>query len=211
MKKYDFIISILSLLVCLTACEQATKTPNDVFIYGIVQDKLSGEWLDNVEIHSDSMYIGNVVTGFDGYFALTIRNTKKMINLKASKHNYETETQLINVYELSKNPNKSIDFQLLRSSIIYTGVVVDAISREPIANAKVHAKIQNGAYIGAVGTVFTNQNGLYTLELSKPEYESWKYYITADASGYNVQTYTLSHTKIDIGKNFVLDFQLQTK
>lgn len=209
MKNYFVIILILFLLVGFTACEPMHKTPKDIFIYGIVQDKLSGDWLSNAVISSDSIYIGNVVTGSDGYFALTIPNSKKMINLKASKQNYETETQLLNVYELSKNPNKSIDFQLLRSSIIYTGIVTDATSRQPIASAKIHAKIQSGTYIGAVGTVFTNQYGLYTLELPKPIYESWKYYITADASGYNVQTFPLSHTKVDIGKNFVQDFQLQ--
>ena len=100
--------------------------------------------------------------------------------------------------------------QLLRASIIYTGNVMDADTQLPIPNAKIHAKIQNGSYIGAVVTVFTDYSGAYTIELPNPKYETWKYYITANASGYGVQTYTLSHSQTDMGKDFVLNFYMQT-
>lgn len=164
--------------------------------------------MDNVSISSDSLQIGNVVTGSDGYFAFAISSTKKMINLTARKQNYESDTQMLNIYELSESHNRSIDFQLLRSSIVYIGMVSDSVTQQPLPNVKVHAKIQNGASIESVGTVFTDDNGLYKLELSKPPYESWKYYITADADRGKVRTYTLSHTQVDIGKDFVLNFQL---
>lgn len=203
----DGLIILLLLFVVLSACK---PTFDDVFVYGLVQDKLSGKWLGKVVISSDSILIGNVITGSDGYFAFTIPATKKTINLTASKQNYESVTQILNVYELSKNPNKSIDFQLLRASIIYTGNVMDADTQLPIPNAKIHAKIQNGSYIGAVETVFTDSSGAYTIELPKPKFEAWKYYITANASGYDVQTYTLSHSQTDMGKDFVLNFYMQT-
>ena len=110
-----------------------------------------------------------------------------------------------------KNSGKRVDFQLLRSSIIYSGSVIDAQTQQPINNAKVHAKIKNGSYIAAVSTVFADENGQYFLELYKPKYDSWTYYITASSDNYQVETRTLNHSQADIGKTFDLDFLLEKK
>ena len=215
MKKY-FLIALLS--IGLGSCQNSCQNENPiipkekVIIYGFVQDKYTSEFLSDVSIYSDSLQIGNIVTGSDGIYEFTLAySTSRIINLTAQKLNYESSTQMLNLEDLIRNPNKSVNFQLCRSAIIYKGTVTDAQTEQPIPNAKVHAKIQNGSTITAAGTVFTDETGHYTLELHKPEYNSWNYYISADKSDYKVQTYTMSHTKEDIGRTVTLNFQLETK
>lgn len=203
-------------MLCGAIFCSCSREPLDIniLINGRVQDSYTLAGVSGVTIRSDSVEIGDIVTGSDGYFSFNAPAKEKdlkslFINIVALKDNYEKEVQIIKLYDYAKNPGKLIDFKLRHLAIVYKGTIIDSQTKQPLDNAKVHVKIQSGADIKGEGTVFVNSRGQYSIELLQPDYESWKYYITADASGYQSITRTVFHTQADIGKTITIDYQLE--
>ena len=214
MRVFMFKLSIFVMMAMMSYGCHCDKSI-DYTIHGIISDEITGALLPNVSVSvKDNVSDGDLVlttesdtqiTGSDGSYQIKITCKKgKKLFVIADKDKYN---QVVTDFVTDAAANIQCDIKMSKSTIEYSGIVTDS-DGNPVSDARVYVTIMQNER-KELASVFTLQDGKYSLNAPNQNYESWNYYVTATKDGFGYQTKNMAHTPDDNGKRFKLDFQLQ--
>lgn len=224
MKRILFFLCLCGILASLVSCNE-NGASDEITIYGNVIDRATGQPLYNVLIQEKNNVGGSTVTGNDGNYEFTLPlegSSNGTYYLVASKDKYSSSEYELKMSSVDKNRRVKIDFQLVKESITYTGIVLDS-QNNPIFDAHISVQFSsasgNGTEYNIGTTTMTDINGIYTLELPRPhysnnadsyQYDQWKFAITATKTGYSDLTHVLNQNVDDMGKVITVNFIMKS-
>ena len=217
MKRILFFACLIGISASFVSCNEKEQNgaADEIIIYGNVIDRATGQPLYNVLIQEKNKVGGSTVTGNDGNYEFSLPlngSSNGTYYLVASKDKYSSSEYELTMSQVDKNRRVKIDFQLVKESITYTGAVLDS-KNQPIFDAHISAKFNRYYDIGS--TTMTDINGVYTLELPRPQdgnepLKQWSFRITAKKDGFTEVTHEVNQNADDMGKTVTLNFILKS-
>lgn len=207
MKKH--ITIIVSLVICLCSCE----VHNQYTIYGTISDYADGHPLSSAEVilERDHLPINSIFTGEDGNYQFIVEGCDEdSAKITVEKENYEKDSVVFILPKQSEAKTSMQNIILRRATIVYSGIVKDAFDC-PIEGAEVYTTIFQKGNRLQVGSTQTDLRGEFSLSVPNQRLDTWVYYITVSKVPYSPKTSTMGHTRNDNGKNFTINFILQTE
>lgn len=139
-------------------------------ISGIVTDSLTGNPIPNARVTACGPSCGQAFTNENGeYIIENLLPGEYRVNANAINYFPKRYPEMVLVYPNQNTPN--IDFQLIprlmpppRGTGSISGVVLDSLTNEPIANAQVVAMLHIIRRPKIVGRAITNAEGKYIIE-----------------------------------------------
>ncbi len=139
-------------------------------ISGIVTDSLTGNPIPNARVTACGPSCGWAITNENGeYIIENLIPGEYRVTANAMNYFPKRYPEMVTVSPNQNTPN--IDFQLVRRFMppprgtgSISGVVLDSLTNQPIANAQVVAMLLLGRRPRIIGRAITNENGEYIIE-----------------------------------------------
>lgn len=206
-----FLVCFVSIVIGLASCSEPNvpngqnNSSDEITIYGNVIDRATGQPLYNVLIQEKNKVGGSTVTGSDGNYEFTLPlngRSNGVFTIVASKSLYSDAEYELYLNNVDGGRNIRVDFQLETGVYYIEGKVTDT-NGSPLSYVLIKETYHN---VG--NSVYSDNNGNYKMELYPYSENSNKYVLTASATDYYSEEYTLNFTPKDFGRTSTVNFQL---